>query len=113
MEVYYVHSDGEYRVRVYRELGVSDTSAVTVLNGSLASMHLVDSHNEETMIRWPRYVGLIPSQRLAVEISSSLPHVFNARSGHVLHIQGYSQRVKITDPQALRRAAEIDMREGV
>lgn len=113
VEVYYVHGDGEYRFRVYRELGISDTSAATVTNGSIASIHLVDQKNLETMIRWPRYVGLVPSQRLALEISSNLPHVLNARSGLSLHLQAYSQRVTVTDPSALRRAAEIDMREGV
>ena len=113
LEVYYVHSLGEYRMRVYRELGISDTSAATLVNGSLASAHLVDQKNVETAITWPRYVGLIPSQRLALEINSPLPHVFNQRSEQVLHIHAYSQRVNIVDKQALRRAAEIDMRQGV
>ena len=113
LEVYYVHSLGEYRLRVYRELGVSDTSAATLVNGSLASAHLVDQKNVETAITWPTYVGLIPSQRLALEVNSPLKHVFNARSEHVLNIHAYSQRVNIVDKQALRRAAEIDMRQGI
>lgn len=113
VEVYYTHSLGEYRMRVYNELGVSDTSAATLVNGSIASAHLVDQKNVETAINWPRYVGLVPNQRLALEVNSLLPHVFNARSEQVLHIHAYSQRVKITDKKTLRRAAEIDMREGV
>lgn len=113
IEVYYTHGEGEYRMRVQRELGNSDDTASMVLNGSISGLHTVDQNNLETSHKWPRYLGLIPGQRLTLEVKSPLDHVVNARSSHELNIQAFSQEITITDRARLRAIAEVDIREGV
>jgi hypothetical protein len=113
LEVYYTHGEGEYRMRVRRALGNSDDTASMVLNGSISGIHTVDQNNLETSHKWPRYLGLIPGQSLALEVKSPLDHVVNARSSHELVIQSFVQEIAITDRARLRAIAEVDIREGI
>lgn len=113
VEVYYVFNVGEWRLRVYRPLGESDTAAVTVANGSFSAAHMVDQNNAETTHRWPRLVVMVPGQRLALEVNTTREVIHNARSLHVLSFESFSTQVDVTDPVELQQLAETALREGV
>lgn len=112
VEVYYVFNIGEWRLRVYRPLGESDTAAVTVANSSFSAAHMVDQNNAETGHRWPRLVVMVPGQRLALEVNSTREVVHNARSLHVLTLESFTTQVDVTDPAQLQQLAEMALREG-
>jgi hypothetical protein len=113
VEVYYVHSVGQWRYRVYRALGNSDTTAASVANNSFSAAHLVDQNSVETSHKWPTDVVLIPGERLSLEVKTTLDTEFNSRAGNVATLQAYSQQVTVTDPQKLRQIAEIMVRQGL
>lgn len=112
VEVYYVFNVGEWRLRVHRPLGESDTAAITVANASFSAAHLVDQANLETSHRWPRLVVMVPNQRLSLEVNTTREVVHNARSLHVLTLESFVTQIDITDPQELQRVAEAALREG-
>ena len=113
VEAYYVHNRGLWRIRVQRQLGNSDTSAISVANGSFGGTHLVDQANVETSPKWPRPTVLIPGQKLQFDVDSSLTHTWGTRAQQTLILHGYAQMVTVTDKSLLRRIAEIDLREGL
>lgn len=109
VEVYYVHSTGEWRIRVQREMGASDSQATTVNNGSFGAAHFVDQNNLETLHKWPQVVQLVSGQRLTFEVNSTLEHVFNERAGQVLTIFSYVQQLAVLDKALLRAAAAAEL----
>ena len=112
IEVYYLHSLGEWRMRVLSAAGSSNTNATTVANGSIGSLHLVDQNNAEAAHYWPTDLSLVHGQRLNIEVKCSQTMVFNPRADNVVILKSYLQQLAVRDPAALRRAAEIDLRAG-
>ncbi len=113
VEAYYVHNNGEWRLRVIRELGNSDTSAVAVINSSMGATHSVDQISSESNHKWPRELLLFEGFRLSLEVKSSREHQFNTRSGHVLRIYAVRREVAALDAKRMRQLNEFDLREGV
>jgi len=114
IEVYYVHGDGQFRLRVARDGGGVDDSVATVFNQSFATMHAIDQNNLETMIAWPQQVELVPGTRLVLEVfTQNTPIVWNERAGHYIQIAALARRIKVVDKGRLVRLAEIEARGGL
>ncbi|RIH84710.1 hypothetical protein Mterra_01890 [Calidithermus terrae] len=114
VEVYYVHGDGELRVRAFRKLGNSDTSAVSLFNLGISALHTVDQRDGETSHKWPREVSLTDDFTLSLEVKSGLEHRFVAgRDDMVVSIPAYSAQVATLDPMRKAQLAEIDVRGGI
>lgn len=114
IEVYYVHGDGQFRLRVARDAGGVDDSAATVFNQSFATMHAIDQNNLETMIAWPQQVELVPGTRLVLEVfTQNTPIVWNNRAGHYIQIAAMGRRIEVLDKGRLQRLAELEARGGL
>ncbi|MCX7782152.1 MAG: hypothetical protein N2318_00735, partial [Meiothermus sp.] len=78
IEIYYTHSDGQFRFRVLRELGGVDDAAATAFNGSFAALHTLEQSNLEAMWAWPNEVNLVPGMRVSLEVyTTTVPMVWN------------------------------------
>jgi hypothetical protein len=106
VEAYYTHGDGEFRFRLQRELGGSDISASTIVNGSIAGIHLIDQNNRDTNFVWPQVTPITSGYRLTLEVKSALEHAFNARADHTIIIPAESYLLETNDITALRDAVE-------
>jgi hypothetical protein len=106
VEAHYTHSDGEFRFRLQRELGGSDISASTILNGSIAGLHLVDQNNRDTNFVWPSLTPITSGYRLTLEVKSALEHTFQSRADHTIIIPAESYLLETNDITALRDAVE-------
>lgn len=110
VEVYYVHDVGEWRFRVQRALGVADTVAISVANGSFGAVHTVDQNNRETSHRWPQLVTLIPRHSIVFEVRTSVEVTFHARAQQMLNIQTHVAQVRINDLTAAAELVEAGLR---
>jgi hypothetical protein len=114
VEIYYMHADGQFRLRVARDAGGVDDSAATVFNQSFSTMHSVDQNNLETMIAWPQQVELVPGTRLVLEVfTTQVPMVWNDRAGHYIQIAALGRRIEVLDKGRLQRLAELEARGGL
>lgn len=114
IEAYYVHGDGQMRIRVARDAGGIDDSVATVFNQSFATLHAIDQNNLETMIAWPQMVDLVPGMRLLVEVyTTNTPVVWNSRAGHYIQIAAMARQIDVVDKGHLLRLAEIEARGGL
>ncbi|WP_051304041.1 hypothetical protein [Calidithermus chliarophilus] len=113
VEAYYVHGDGEMRLRAYRRLGASDTAAVTLFNSSVSALHTVNQTDGEAAMRWPQENVLSDDFTIGLEIKSSLTHVVNERSPFILRLPAYLQEVRTLDPVRKAQLAELDVRGGL
>ncbi|WP_114314095.1 hypothetical protein [Thermus caldifontis] len=114
IEVYFVHGDGQFRLRVARDGGGVDDSVATVFNQSFATMHAIDQNNLETMIAWPQQVELVPGTRLVLEVfTQNTPIVWNERAGHYIQIAALGRRIEVLDKGRLQRLAELEARGGL
>ena len=112
IEVYYTHSIGEWRFRIYDAKGSSDTAATTINNGSFGAIALIDQNNSETAHTWPTQVDLVPSQRLALEVNTSVETLFTPRARHTLILTAYQQQIRVINRDVLRAAATADLNRG-
>ncbi len=114
VEIYYTHSDGQFRFRVLRELGNVDDAAATTFNGSFATLHTLEQANLETMWTWPNQVNLVPGMRISLEVyTANVQMVWNDRAGHYLHIYAESRKLNVVDRSRLVKMAELDMRNNL
>lgn len=113
VECYYLHGDGEMRIRESRELGFSDAQATTLYNNSLSALHTVDQVSSDTSHKWPRTRTFLPGFQLSVDIRSARNHVVNPRSPHMLVLPMITAQLTVHDRARLRQIGEIDLREGV
>lgn len=110
VEIHYVFDIGEWRFRVARAVGVSDTVAITVANGSFSAVHTTDQNNAETTHRWPQLVTLVPRQSIVFEVRTSVEVDFGLRSQHMLIIPTLLAQIDVNDPVALAEMAEVSLR---
>lgn len=110
VEIYYVHDAGEWRFRVQRALGLADTVAISVANGSFGAVHTVDQNNRETSHRWPQLVTLIPRHTLVFEVRTSVEVTFHARAQQMLNLQTHVAQVRINDLSAAAELVEAGLR---
>lgn len=114
VEIYYTHSDGQFRFRVLRELGILDDVAATTFNGSFATLHTLEQSNLEAMWAWPNQVNLVPGMRISLEVyTAGVPMVWNDRAGHYLHVYAESRKLNVVDRSRLVKMAELDMRNNL
>jgi len=114
IEIYYTHSDGQFRFRVRRELGNVDDAAATTFNGSFATLHTLEQANLEAMWAWPNQVNLVPGMRISLEVyTASVPMVWNDRAGHYLHVYAESRKLNVVNRSRLVKMAELDMRNNL
>ncbi len=111
--VYYVHGDGEFRIRAQRELGNADTAAALLMDGSFGAIHTVSQIDDEEAPTWPRKVTLMESNRLVLEVRTGIRIDWNDEAEHLFQIEAYVLQVKVQDKAALRRLAEIEWRGGL
>jgi len=111
--VYYVHGNGEFRIRAQRELGNADTAAALLMDGSFGAIHTVSQIDDEEAPTWPRKVTLMESNRLVLEVRTGIRIDWNDEAEHLFQIEAYVLQVKVQDKAALRRLAEIDWRGGL
>ena len=97
---------------IYDAKGSSDTAATTVNNGSFGAIALIDQNNSETAHVWPTQVDLIPSQRLALEVNTSVETLFTPRARHTLILTAYQQQIRVINRDILRAAATADLNRG-
>lgn len=110
LTIYYTTGVGEWRFRVSRAAGVSDTVAITVANGSMAALHSVDQTNRETAHRWPQLVTLVRGQHLLFEVLSSVNVNFNPLARQMVLIPSLMGLLDVNDPAALADIAEAGLR---
>ncbi len=111
--VYYIHGDGEFRIRAQRELGNADTTAALLMDGSFGAIHTVSQIDDEEAPIWPRRVTLWDSNRLVLEVRTGIRIDWTDEAEHLFQVEAYVLQVKVQDKGALRRLAEIDWREGI
>ncbi|WP_457638431.1 hypothetical protein [Oceanithermus sp.] len=110
---YYVHGDGEFRIRAQRELGNADTAAALLMDGSFGAIHTVSQIDDEEAPTWPRKVTLMESNRLVLEVRTGIRIDWNDEAEHLFQIEAYVLQVKVQDKAAMRRLAEIEWRGGL
>mgnify|MGYP005854902195 CR=1 FL=1 len=114
IEVYYTHSDGQFRLRVDRDAGGVDGSVATIFNNSFSTIHSIDQNNLETMVAWPQQVELVPGIRLVLEVfTTQVPMIWNERARHCIQIAAMGRRIEVLDKGRLQRLAEIEARGGL
>ena len=113
IRVYYVHGDGEFRIRAQRELGNADSAAALLMDGAFGAIHTVSQIDDEEAPTWPRKVTLIETNRLVLEVRTSRRVDWTEEAEHMFQIKAYVLHVKVHDKAALRRLAEIDWRGGL
>ena len=111
--VYYVHGDGEFRIRAQRELGNADTAAALLMDGAFGAIHTVSQIDDEEAPTWPRLTTLIQSNRLVLEVRTGIRIDWNDEAEHVFQLEAYVLQVAVQDKAALRRLAEIEWRGGL
>jgi len=113
IRVYYVHGDGEFRIRAQRELGNADSAAALLMDGAFGAIHTVSQIDDEEAPTWPRKVTLIETNRLVLEVRTSRRVDWTEEAEHMFQIKAFVLQVKVQDKAALRRLAEIDWRGGI
>ena len=113
IRVYYVHGDGEFRIRAQRELGNADTAAALLMDGAFGAIHTVSQIDDEEAPTWPRLTTLIQSNRLVLEVRTGIRIDWNDEAEHVFQLEAYVLQVAVQDKAALRRLAEIEWRGGL
>ncbi|ADH63644.1 hypothetical protein Mesil_1766 [Allomeiothermus silvanus DSM 9946] len=111
IQVYYLSNDGDWRIRVARELGV-DTSIVAILNDSFAVAHAVDQLNRRTARYWPQDTVLVQKQRLVLEVRTTVKMVWTPEAENILNFYAWMRQLKVLDDQRLGRVAEGVQRRG-
>jgi len=112
--VYYVHGEGEFRIRAQRELGTADTAAALLMDGSFGAIHTVSQIDDEEAPTWPRTTTLIESNRLVLEVRTSTARIdWTDEAGHVFQIEALVQQVHVNDRETLRRISEMEWRGGI
>lgn len=111
--VYYVHGDGEFRIRAQRELGNADTAAALLMDGAFGAIHTSSQIDDEEAPAWPRTTTLIESNRLVLEVRTNTRIDWTDEAAHVFQIEALVQQVKVTDKESLRRIAEMEWRGGI
>ena len=111
--VYYVHGDGEFRIRAQRELGNADTAAALLMDGAFGAIHTVSQIDDEEAPTWPQLTTLIQSNRLVLEVRTGIRIDWNDEAEHVFQLEAYVLQVDVQDKAALQRLAEIEWRGGL
>lgn len=110
LAIYYTADVGEWRFRVSRAAGLSDTVAITVANGSFDALHSVDQTNRETTHRWPQLVTLVRGQHLQFEVLTSIFIQFAPLAQQMILIPTHVGLIDVNDPAALADIAEAGLR---
>jgi hypothetical protein len=113
VEVRFTGGTGEWRLRVARDLGLSDDSGAAVQNDSFSAAHTTDQNNIDTLPKFARDVQLTYGQTLVLEVNTTLKMDWNTRNGNVLQIRAMYQNIDILDARRLAQYGEIDARQGV
>ncbi|WP_240637236.1 hypothetical protein [Meiothermus hypogaeus] len=114
IEIYYTHSDGQFRFRILRELGGVDDSAATAFNGSFSALHSLEQSNLEAMWAWANEVNLVPGMRVSLEVyTTNVPMIWNDRANHYLHIYAESRKLNVLDRSRLVKMAELSARNNL
>ncbi len=111
--VYYVHGDGEFRIRAQRELGNADTAAALLMDGAFGAIHTVSQIDDEEAPTWPQLTTLIQSNRLVLEVRTGIRIDWNDEAEHIFQLDAYVLQVAVQDKAALQRLAEIEWRGGL
>jgi hypothetical protein len=112
-EIYYVHGNGEFRLRAENVLGGVDNSSAMLWNDSFMSIHSTDQNDVNTCPKFPRDEELVYGQRLVLEVRTTVEVAFNERARHLMIFKAAGMQIMALDGRALRAAAEVQNRAGV
>jgi hypothetical protein len=115
VEMWYLHNDGEWRLRLLRQLGGFDTSEQTMVNGAFAITHALDQNDAQTQPRFPGDYTITPGQTVALEVKTSIEvswgEVYKAQPA--MQFQALNRQVRALDKPRLAALAEVEARRGV
>ena len=106
VEVYYVGSQGEFRLYVVREGGgIKDW--IPIYNNSFAAVHTLDQNSDEERPVIPNAAGLVEGFQLALEVRSPYPVEWNDRARHFVQLETLAIHVAGADKEELARRLHL------
>ena len=117
IKVYFLHGNGEFRLRVSRPAG-SDVVSPLIYNSPFKALHETNQIDGRTAIRLSGarsgdFPALAPRWKLALEVKTSAPMYWQSEARHELLIHGFTAPVLVHNWKLLEARLEQEWRSGL
>lgn len=117
IRLYFLHGNGEFRLRVSRPIG-SDIVSPLIYNAPFKALHETNQIDSRTAIRLSGarsgdFPALAPRWKLSLEVKTSVPIYWVAEARHELLIHGAKAPVLIHNWKLLEARLEQEWRSGL